>query len=127
MKQPGTKLAVIVILLALIAVGCSATAPQSSAPLPTGTFRAIDASLHVEFLLEIKSDGTYNITAANQSAGGTYTLNQNQITVTSTICPAPKDTATYSWSFDGSKLVFTAIKEECNDRWRAFNAVYTKQ
>ncbi len=65
MKKQGTKLAVIVISLALIAVSCSANAPQSSAPFPTGTFRAIDVSAHLEYLLEIKSDGNYNITVGD--------------------------------------------------------------
>ena len=130
-KGQWITLGLIVIASMVLVVGCSAEQP-AVATFPVGaTFRAIDNQAG-EFTIEYKADNTYALTGPTHEGpanfSGAYTVTGNQIVVKGLTCEgSDKETGTYIWNFDGSKLIFSVVKDTCYERWRVFNYVWAKK
>jgi hypothetical protein len=107
------------------ATSVPAISPTPSRPFPTGTFKA-NRPQNVE-LLVFKQDGTfYYVDLPNAVPEGTYTVSGDHMTFTETasqtLCDRQGQTGEYLWSYDGSNLVFKAVKDDCFQRRMEFPA-----
>ena len=113
--QSGETIFIILTMVFLLA-GCT-TRPAIPTPIPT---RQVDTLFPGGFFtngdwsLDFKADGTYRAAGPPGSETGTYKVNGNQVTVTCQCCGEVQ--GSYTWSYDGGTLHFTAIEDKCQNR-----------
>ncbi|MFQ5944821.1 MAG: hypothetical protein ACE5NC_01015 [Anaerolineae bacterium] len=91
----------------LIAVGCASTSPE----FPTGEFVDTEGNT-----INYKADGrvTFSVPeAAGEQISGEYSVEGDTITSSEGFCP---DDAVYKWSFDGERLEFELVRDDCAER-----------
>ena len=99
----------LILLLALIFAGCS-----SQPEFPTGKFIVPEG--YVEFFPDGKTTAYSN--GELIIPNGSYTVNGNEITTNwgdVDFCD-PADDGLYTWEFDGEKLLFTLVEDDCGVR-----------
>lgn len=108
---------------------------NSSSGFPAGSFTP-NHPVHTKTLV-FNQDGTYQflgIVEAGQTAAipvGTYAVSGDHVTFlddpgSATVCQ--KQTGDYTWTFDGSALVFKMVNDYCDERRIDLtNSTWTKQ
>ena len=107
----------------------------ASSGFPTGSFKP-NHPVHTKTLV-LNPDGTYaslGIVENGQTAAlpkGTFQVTGDHVTFlesSDSISVCPKETGEYTWSFQGSNLVFKLVNDECSERktdW--INSTWTKR
>lgn len=119
MKNKRMVLVVSVILIGLFLIaGCGG----SSAEFPSGYFVTEGFS---DSGFKFNADGTWaTVLYGKEQIHGTYEVNGNVFTELTndvpTDDPVCKSPSKYEWSFDGSKLTFSLVEDECRDRAEAY-------
>ncbi len=116
-------------------VPAPAGSANSSGGFPTGSFKP-NHPVHIKNLV-FNQDGTYQmlgIVEAGQTAAvpvGTYTVSGDHVTFlesAASVSVCQKDSGEYSWSFNGSALVFQMVNDNCDERRIDLtNSTWTKQ
>lgn len=91
----------------LVIVGCASTSPE----FPTGEF--VDAEGNI---INYKADGTITFSApdsAGEQISGEYSVEGDTITSSDGFCSG---VAVYKWSFDGERLEFELVSDDCPER-----------
>ena len=116
MKTRCTKIAAMVIVLMLTAIGCSPSATSSPPPTPGTTTPSFPVGIFtsVGWTWEFKVDGSFVAEGPGEGEKGTYTVTGNQIVFKGDYCGDV--TGTYTWTFDGKALSFKALDDQCNSR-----------
>ncbi len=102
--------------------GAGTPTPLAQNVFPTGVYEAKFAFLNdpvQRYRLVFTPDGRFY---AWLNFTGRYEIKGNQVSLTSNDPDCNKlngDSGTYTWSFDGTALVFSEVKAECKG-WRAF-------
>lgn len=112
--------------------------PPISPEFPTGSFYHKHSSGGTYCVFQFNEDGTFSyywmissldLSSSRPYETGTYSIDGNLYTVTSTdltYCPPP---ATYTWTYDGQTLTFQVMGEDtCSDRQRTYESplLYTR-
>ncbi len=111
-------------LFALSSACSSAATPASAGSLttsggfPTGSFEP-NHPVNVKTLVLKKDDTYYFQGIPDAKPLGTYTVSGDRVTFLespkgTSLCP--KQTGEYTWSFDGSALVFKVMSDICDER-----------
>jgi hypothetical protein len=101
----------VLILVSVIIAGCSPTKP---APTPTTVSFPTGAFVNGDWSWEFKADGSFVSGGPLGSESGTYSVSGDQVVITCQCCGDVE--GTYTWSFDGMALKFTAIDDKCTNR-----------
>ena len=128
MKGQFEKVLLIALAVILISVGCnpspvkSTISPEPTATtaptFPTGTF------IKGGWTWEIKPDGSYYTKSKFADDNGFYTVTGNQVAIQGDINPCKDIIGTYTWTFDGNKLILTAVDDQCTDRREAADGTW---
>jgi hypothetical protein len=120
MKENFGKITWIAIAIVLIIVGCSPSAPQSTpTPAPTATPEPSFPTgifTKANWTMEFKADGSYHAEQSMANDDGVYTVTGDQITFQGDFVPCKGIVGTYTWTYDGTALSFTAVDDECTER-----------
>jgi hypothetical protein len=128
------KLACIALAIVLIAVGCGPSATQSpptptptavpptQPPAPTATTAlAFPTGIFTKasWTWEFRTDGTCNSKESHSEldVDGVYTVTGDQIVIQDDYFPCRDVVGTYTWTYDGNALGFTAVEDKCLDRF----------
>lgn len=110
MRGDWIRLATIMLAIVVITVGCvPLVAPPAQPPFPTGTFTGPGI-----WTTEYNADGSYVARNPDAMERGTYTVTGEQIVLKGDYCGEVE--GTYTWTFDGEVLSFTAVDDQCVDR-----------
>ena len=109
--QNNTRFIGIAIILSVLIVACSPQQPD----FPTGQF------INARRLFTFLPDGTFIVWLRNvetmESEEGRYTVDGNKFNLGDEECPTDGE---YTWQFDGRKLEFDRIEDECEGRPEVF-------
>ena len=113
------------LVIAILGVGaCSGgtptPAPSAGSP-PLGTYALKNPNLPVvqqRERLTLLAGGQYKQSVGGLDITGTWTAAQGQLSFTETAgggCPA-NTPGTYTWSYSGTLLLMTLVKDDCSER-----------
>ncbi len=97
----------VVSVVLLFVVGCAPTSPE----FPLGEF--VDAEGNI---INYKADGTVTLSqpeSAGEAFSGEYSVEGDTITSSDGFCSG---VAVYKWSFDGERLEFELVSDDCPER-----------
>ena len=112
-----SKFICVTFLVLALFTGCSSKKVVSLptlASFPTGSFANGDWSW------EFKGDGAFVSSGPQGSETGTYSVTGDQVIITCQCCGAVE--GIYTWSYDGTKLKFSAVDDKCSDRKNVVDA-----
>jgi hypothetical protein len=72
-----------------------------------------------KWVMNFKNDGSFTVTINGKPMvrRGSYTVTQNQITLSDDSAPCRgKGAGTYLWTFDGKVLTFEVVEDRCDAR-----------
>ena len=123
MKERFGKIIVIAIAFMIITASCSTKTAQPTPNLlptattmpdfPTGTF------IKGGWTWEINSDGSYYTNSSMADENGFYTVTGDQVAIQGDFIPCKDIIGTYTWTYDTSVLILTAVDDQCTDRREA--------
>ena len=91
----------------LVIVGCASTSPE----FPIGEFVDTEGNI-----INYKADGRVTFSSpdfAGEQISGEYSVDGDTITSSDGFCSG---VAVYKWSFDGERLEFELVSDDCHER-----------
>ncbi len=99
-------------IVLLLLASCASPSPATTLEFPTGKF--VNEDIHRAF--QFNEDGTWDFFYINlevPALNGTYSVDGDLYTDTSSnYAPCP-DPATYTWTYDGDNLTFQLFDDDC--------------